>query len=128
VKNADADAIAHAALAARVPATAMPDDSAKKKRISALEAAYKAQMKTSAPKAEGDSKDLDARIAQLETLLLDQLKPDADALDKLARQRAHAVQAAVLSDPQIDPERIFITSERQAAPTDGKVRMTLDLE
>ena len=47
----------------------------------------------------------------------------------LARQRAQAVQSAILANTQIAPERVFITNERQASvAADGVVRMEMKLE
>lgn len=57
------------------------------------------------------------------------MRPDAEALDALARQRARAVQDALLANTGLNAERVFITNERGGAKTDaGLVRMEMKLE
>lgn len=74
-------------------------------------------------------KEVPARIAYLEPLLLERLKPDDEALRRLGQRRARAVQEALLANPDIAAERIFLTGGRAAvAGDDGTVRMELKLE
>ena len=64
-----------------------------------------------------------------EARLLEGMQPDQSTLDALARQRAQAVQSAILANTDVPPERVFITTGRSAALTnDGEVRMEMKLE
>jgi len=121
----DSEAMAKQALAALVP----PGDPAK--RIAALEAAYKAQLKAAPeyPKElQGEAK-LDARIDWLQAALLDKLKPAPAALEALARERAGAVRGALLANKELSAERIFVVSKQaEAAPAADSVRMEMKLE
>ena len=73
--------------------------------------------------------DWTARTEWIEARLLEQMQPDQTALDTLARERAQAVQAAVLANTAVAPERLFITTERTASLTnDSRVRMEMKLE
>jgi len=56
------------------------------------------------------------------------MQPDQPTLEALARQRAQAVQSAVLANTGVAPERVFITTERGASLNAGRVRMELKLE
>ncbi len=130
----DSKAIALAALYARVPPLAdASDEAALRKRLTQLEALYKASAKT-APEYPAETQvedriDWSARVAWIEARLLESLQPDQPTLDTLARQRAQAVQAAVLANTAVAPERLFITTERDASrANDGSVRMELKLE
>jgi Domain of Unknown Function (DUF748) len=136
VAAADTEALANAALAAKLPPDAAgepQDDGAKRKRIAALEKtyeetagaapAYPAEIKT------GKDGDLDAQLQFLERSLLEQVKPDDAALTTLARERARAVQDALLTDTGLDFERVFITAERKEGKNEGNlVRMEMTLE
>ena len=135
VPAADSEAAARQALAALVPpadATAPADDAAKRKRIEALEGAYRAQLKT-APvypvDAKGAALDLDARIGWLQSSLLEHLKPSPDTLEGLGKERAGAVRAALLANNALNPERVFIVSQpKEPATAAGAVRMEMKLE
>ena len=130
----DSKAIALAALYARVPPLAdASDDAASRPRLTQLEALYKASAKAAPeypPETQvEDSIDWSARAAWLEARLLESLQPDQPTLDTLARERAQAVQAAVLANTAVAPERLFITTERGASlASNGNVRMELKLE
>ncbi|MGH8444192.1 MAG: DUF748 domain-containing protein, partial [Solimonas sp.] len=122
--DADREALARSALAARIPADAKDD----KPRLRALEKIYKELAKQSA-KYPDEAREAPARIAYLEPLVLGQLAPNDEALQRLGRERAQAVQAALLARPEIAPERLFITTGRApAAAEQGAVRMELKLE
>ena len=130
----DSKAIAAANLHARVPALAdAPDEAAQRKRLTQLEALYETSMKI-APEYPAETQtesgvDWNARTAWIEARLLEGLQPDPPTLETLARQRAQAVQSAVLANTAVAPERLFITTERTAAlASDGRVRMELKLE
>jgi hypothetical protein len=51
-----------------------------------------------------------------------------DELQQLAQQRATAVQRALLTDTQIDPQRVFLVSNDKATAKDGVVRLELSLQ
>ena len=130
----DSKAIATANLYARVPPLPeLSDEAALRKRLTQLEALYKTSMKV-APEYPAETQtdktiDWNARTSWIETRLLEGLQPDQPTLDALGRQRAQAVQAAVLANTAVSPERLFITTERSASlATDGRVRMELKLE
>lgn len=130
----DSKAIATANLYARVPALAeAPDEAALRKRLTQLEAFYKTSTKTSpeypAETQTQDGIEWNARTAWIEARLLENLQPDSPTLEALARQRAQAVQSAILANTAVAPERLFITTERNASlAADGRVRMELKLE
>jgi hypothetical protein len=130
----DSKAIATANLYARVPPLPeLSDESALRKRLKQLEALYKTSTKV-APEYPAETQtdktiDWNARTAWIETRLLEGLVPDQPTLDALGRQRAQAVQATVLANTAVSPERLFITTERSASlASDGRVRMELKLE
>ena len=130
----DSKAIAAANLYARVPpAVDGSDEAALRKRLAQLETLYKTANKI-APEYPAETQtdksiDWNARISWIEARLLEGLQPDQPTLDALGRQRAQAVQAAVLANTAVAPERLFITTERGASlANDGRVRMELKLE
>jgi uncharacterized protein involved in outer membrane biogenesis len=130
----DSKAIAATTLYARVPPLpGESDEAALRKRLTQLEALYKAATKI-APEYPAETRmdksiDWNARITWLEARLLEGLQPDQPMLDALARQRAQAVQATVLANTAVAAERLFITTERSASlASDGRVRMELKLE
>jgi hypothetical protein len=99
--------------------------------VTQLENLYK-QVAKAAPAypAEAASADaVDARLRFIESAVLERLKPDKATLDALARQRAQTVQDTLLARKEIDPQRVFITTDRKSAATPaGAVRMELKLE
>ncbi|MFT4045081.1 MAG: DUF748 domain-containing protein [Solimonas sp.] len=124
VGAADRDALARAALAAKLP-TDLKDDKA---RLKALEKLHRELLKQSVKFPDGLS-EAPARIAYVEPLVLAALAPADDALQSLGRRRAQAVQGALLSKPDIAAERIFVTTgQGAAAGDDGAVRMALKLQ
>lgn len=130
--EADAQALARAALAAEF--AALPPSPSADVRLEILVAMH-ARKLGRRPEFPPDAPDADAtarttaRVAFVEAALLQQLRPDAAALEALAVARASAVQAALLAQPELAPERLFLTS-RQAGALDegGQVRMELKLE
>jgi hypothetical protein len=104
-----------------------------RKRLTQLEALYKSSTQL-APQYPAETQgedgiDWSARTVWLEARLLETLQPDSPALEALARQRAQAVQSAILANTAVAPERLFITTDRSAAlAADGRVRMELKLE
>ncbi len=131
----DADALGRAALDQRVaPGAAAADPAAAKRvRLAQLDGLYR-QLAKAAPAYPAATEtpsgvDVDARVRFLEAALIDRLKPDKAALDELGRKRAQAVQDALLAQKEIDPQRVFITTDRKAAATpEGAVRMELKLD
>jgi hypothetical protein len=130
----DSKAIAATTLYARVPKLADGSDAAAlQKRLGQLEALYKESAKV-APDYPAETRtesgiDWSARTEWIEARLLESMQPDQPALDALARQRAQAVQSAVLANTAVPPERVFITTDRSAALTNGgEVRMEMKLE
>ena len=52
---------------------------------------------------------------------------DSD-LTALGQQRAAAVQRALLTDTQVDPERVFLVGNGKAKDQDGRIRLELSLK
>ncbi|WP_161965901.1 DUF748 domain-containing protein [Steroidobacter cummioxidans] len=137
VSAQDSEAIARAALQDKLPpdtSTEPPkDDAAKRQRIAVLEKVYK-EITKSAPNYPPETQtdkgiDYDARLKFLEQSLIDRLKPDDAALTALAQQRARAVQDTLLANTELNPERVFITTQRsEGKAEDHQVRMELKLE
>jgi hypothetical protein len=131
----DGTALARAALTAKLPPdvpTDTTDEASAGKRLKTLEAAYRTQLKAApeypAP-PEGQEQTPAAQIGWLEEALLAELRPDAAALDELARRRARAVQEALLTNTGLNPERVFITNELSGSGNQsGAVRMEMKLE
>jgi len=134
--SADSEVVAKQALATLIPpvdASKPFDDVAKRKRLDAFETVYRARLKTMPvyPAELQASKDpnLDARLGFVQAALLDHLKPTPAALDALGQQRAAAVRDALLSNKELNPERVFIVAKpMEAAPAAGAVRMEMKLE
>ena len=134
VATADGAALAQERLAATIPpAGELTDEKAKRKRVAELEKAYKEIVK-SAPEYPPETKtdegvDLDAQIQFLDRSLLERLQPDDATLTELGRQRARAVQDALLANTELNPERVFITTERTEGKAENSaVRMEMKLE
>jgi hypothetical protein len=72
---------------------------------------------------------IDAKLGWVQSALLDHLKPSPAALEALGQQRAGAVRDALLSNKDLNPERVFIvTKPMEAKPATGAVRMEMKLE
>jgi len=129
----DSKAIATANLYARVPQLQDgTDEAALQKRLTQLEALYKTANKIT-PEYPAETQtdktiDWNARTAWIEARLLEGMQPDQPTLEALARERAQAVQSAVLANTGVAPERVFITTERGASLSEERVRMELKLE
>jgi hypothetical protein len=64
-------------------------------------------------------------IADLNAALIDHIEvPDAD-LEALGKQRAKAIQDALLSEGQVDPSRVFIVSAPPPPDTGDKVKVEM---
>jgi hypothetical protein len=69
------------------------------------------------------------KLEFLRTELLKAMRPDAASLDVLAKDRAGAVQAALLTNTELDAPRIFLINERSDQKENGAlVRMEMTLE
>ena len=70
----------------------------------------------------------DAANADLSAALLDHIQvPDSD-LEALGKQRATAIQGALVSDGQIEPSRVFIVNAPAKAQSGDKVKVELALK
>ncbi len=132
--DADGDVLARAALAQVLSATKKSAPKDEGDRLDALVDLYKERLGAK-PKFPEDAADADkaarttARITFVEKLLLANLRPDAAAMEALAAERSRAVQGVLLAQPDLAPERIFLTSRRTGEVDDtGQVRMELKLE
>jgi hypothetical protein len=118
---------AKASVSASTSATAAPATV----RLAALAALYRAQFKAEPEyppeTTSGSDPDVD-RVTWLETQLLPQFAPSAAQRDALAQARAQAVQAAVLANAELKPERVFLTNQVSGGGPEGSVRMELKLE
>lgn len=134
VTDADGRALAQKRLAALLPpAGELADDKARRRRVAELEKVYKGIAKTAPeypPETETEhGVDLDAQIRFLDRALLERMQPDDAALTELGRQRARAVQDALLANTELNPERVFITAERaEGTSQNDAVRMEMHLE
>lgn len=135
VMTQDGDALAQAALSDKLPPEATAeatDERARRKRTAALEKAYSSitgHAPEYPPDLQARDADPDAQQQFLHKALLEQMKPDDAALTALARDRARAVQDALLANTGLDPERVFITTERNEGKRQGEqVRMEMKLE
>jgi hypothetical protein len=128
---------------AAIPADA-PD--AAQRRLTALAAVY--QQQTGAPPAypvaatgpmdamtamgamppPPDPAALESNMAFVEKALRERITVTQAARDALARARADAVQAAVLANTQVDPQRVFRSERTSGAGDMGNARMELKLE
>lgn len=132
----DRDAIASAALAAKLPpdeALDATDERAQRKRLASMEKVYRelVQAAPTYPPATSteEGPDVNAQIEYLQRAMLEKLQPDDAVLTALARDRARAVQDALLANPELNPERVFITAERtEGKPEANAVRMEMKLE
>jgi Domain of Unknown Function (DUF748) len=116
------------AAATAAPAAGVTTDAA---RLPALAALYRAQFHADPEyppeTAAGANADGD-RAAWLENQLLPQFAPSPTQRDALSQARAQAVQAAVLANTELKPERVFLTNQVSGGGPDGFVRMELKLE
>lgn len=133
----DSEAIARAGLATKLPPEAadtdVTDERAQRRRLATMEKTYReiAQAAPVYPAETSTEKgpDVNAQIDYLQRAMLEKLRPDDAALTALARDRARAVQDALLANTGLSPERVFITTERtEGKPETGAVRMEMKLE
>jgi hypothetical protein len=133
---ADDDALAHTQLDAALAPFLSPSDASavvtQEQRLTALAQLYQQQFGNAPVFPPAGSPEADAvgpHVAFLEKELRSQFNPTSDQRTQLARSRADIVQAAVLANSEIAPERLFLT-ERQSGKTavPGTVRMEFSLE
>jgi uncharacterized protein involved in outer membrane biogenesis len=129
--DVDADALARAALRTALVTEKPPKDD--EDRLDALVDLHKQRLGTDVefPDDKGAEKAArtTARIAFVESALLRSLKPDTPAMETLAAERARAVQTVLLAQPDLAPERVFLTSRTGGIKDDGgRVRMELKLQ
>ena len=67
----------------------------------------------------------DAAIAELNAALIDHLKVSDADLQALGKQRAQAIQDALLSDSQLEPARLFIVNAPQQAQGGDKIKVEM---
>jgi uncharacterized protein involved in outer membrane biogenesis len=72
--------------------------------------------------------DAAARANWIEQQLLPAYAPTAAQRDELGLARAQAVQSALLANPELKPERVFLTNQVSGGGEEGTVRMELKLE
>ena len=100
-------------------------------RLAALAKLYQEQLGMAPvyPVSENPADILKNNIAFLEQALRPKYVAAPAAREALARARADAVQAAVLANKEIMPERVFLVERTSAKPADGGgVRMELALQ
>lgn len=69
-----------------------------------------------------------ARLDWLQSALLQRFQPSAGDLQALSRARADAIQGALLGGGELDPTRVFISTNRTGVEHEGQVRVELGLE
>jgi hypothetical protein len=69
-----------------------------------------------------------AKIDFLTTAIREHLAVGADELTALGQQRALALQQALLTDTQVEPDRVFLVANDKATGKDGVVRLELSLK
>jgi hypothetical protein len=133
---ADDEALAHAQIDAALASLLPSSDAAvvvtQEQRLAALTQLYQQQVGSAPVFPPAGSPEADAvgpHVAFLEKELRPRFTPTPDQRVQLARSRADVVQAAVLANTDISPERVFLT-ERQSGKTavPGTVRMEFRLE
>jgi hypothetical protein len=121
-----------AALAALLPSADATAIVTQEQRLTALTQLYQQQFSGAPVFPPAGSPEADTagpHIAFLEKELQSRFTPTADQRVQLARSRADVVQAAILANTEISPERVFLT-ERDSGKTavPGNVRMEFRLE
>jgi len=121
-----------AALAALLPSADATAVVTQEQRLTALTQLYQKQFSGAPvfpPAGSPEADTVGPHIAFLEKELQSRLTPTADQRVQLARSRADVVQAAILANTEISPERVFLAdrdSGKTAVP--GNVRMEFRLE
>ncbi len=71
---------------------------------------------------------VNAKVAFLTKEIQSHIAVDDDELNALGQQRAQNLQAAVLAEGNIAPERVFLVASDKAINDNGKVRLELSLQ
>ena len=107
------------------------DDTIASTRSRALAELYQASFAAPPvfPAADPANTDLEAAHgAWLEQQLLPKFAPTPAQRDALARRRAESVQAVLVANAGVAPERIFLTERSSGTGPAGAVRMELKLQ
>ena len=121
-----------AALAALLPSADATAVVTQEQRLTALTQLYQQQFSGAPvfpPAGSPEAHTAGPHIAFLEKELQSRFTPTADQRVQLARSRADVVQAAILANTEVSPERVFLAdrdSGKTAVP--GNVRMEFRLE
>ena len=120
------------ALAPLLPSSDASGVATQEQRMVALAQLYRQEFGTEPTYPAGATPDTnigDAKILFLEKALRTRFTPTPDQRGELARARADAVQASLLTNTEISPERVFLT-ERESGKTTipETVRMEFHLE
>jgi hypothetical protein len=99
------------------PSTAVPAPS----KVAATEPAKQTRRERKASRR-------DAEVAWLESQLRPRFRAPPGAGEELAKTRAFAVQDALLENGKVDPQRVFVDTNKSPQVKDDKVRMELALE
>ena len=70
----------------------------------------------------------DAVISDLSAALLDHVQVSDDALAALGKERAHAIEGALVSDGQVEPARVFIVNAPPKPQSGDRVRVELQVK
>jgi hypothetical protein len=112
----------------RAPKNAVGASADQSARLNALLAVYR-QKFNKEPEYPNDPTATPAgHISWLEQQLVTEFKPTSDQRDVLAKARAEAVQSALLTNKDLQPERVFLTERASNGGENGQVRMELKLE
>ena len=132
VKRGRAKSASNAGASQPPSASPSPSPSPSSLRLRALAAMYEAKFgeaPTYPESADQGSADLDAaRTAWLEQQLLLKFAATRAQREALERARAEAARAAVLANPGLQPERVFLTDRTSGGGPEGAVRMELKLQ
>jgi hypothetical protein len=75
-----------------------------------------------------DPQMLTTATGELEQALREKHAATPEQLEALGQARARAIQDALLSSGEIDPQRVFLIAAEAKPPVDGKVRVELALK
>jgi uncharacterized protein involved in outer membrane biogenesis len=130
VSDADGKALADGAFDAALAPFLAKEDATPEGRREALAGLYKAQFGDGPDYPEtADGADKTAeRTAFLENALRPRFAATPAAAEALGRARAEAVQAAILSNTEVAPERVFLSTGGPAKPAPSGARLELRLE
>jgi len=70
----------------------------------------------------------DPAIADLNAALIDHVQVSNDALAALGKERAHAIEGALVSDGQVETSRVFIVNAPPKPQSGDKVKVELQVK